>query len=205
MSVDNDHNDSFKRLTKDVEEAKAREEALSHQLQEAQEEFRRLEEADDKMKALEERRSSLQKLQSHLKDKEQEGVKLLAKIDSLKQTDSPAPSSKFFKTPRNLSIYRSPIMPSPRKKLAKDSKTSSVGDKGDGEASDIVPVTPRRSSFKMAAASSGRTVSASPIRSFLVPPRKSPVRSSRMSQDSSVSRTMKSPNLDLMSMSDSSQ
>merc|ERR1712110_1177622 len=157
---DNDHNDSFKRLTKDVEEAK---------------------------------------------DKEQEGAELLAKVDSLKKTDSPAPSSKFFKTPRNLSIYRSPTMPSPRKKLAKDSKTAPVGDKGDGQASDIVPVTPRRSSFKMAPASSGRTVSASPIRSFLVPPRKSPVRSSRMSQVSSVSRTMKSPNLDLMSMSDSSQ
>merc|ERR1712110_515627 len=205
---DNDHNDSFKRLTKDVEEAKAREEALSRQLQKAQEELKRIEEADvinDKMKALEERRTSLQKLRSHLKDKEQEGAELLAKVDSLKKTDSPAPSSKFFKTPRNLSIYRSPTMPSPRKKLAKDLKTSPVGDKGDGQASDIVPVTPRRSSFKMAPASSGRTVSASPIRSFLVPPRKSPVRSSRMSQVSSVSRTMKSPNLDLMSMSDSSQ
>merc|ERR1740129_686891 len=89
---DNDHNDSFKRLTNDVDEAKAREETLSHQLQDTLEELKRIEEAevvDDKLKALEVKRLSLKELQSHLKEREQEGSKLLAKIDSLKQTDTP--------------------------------------------------------------------------------------------------------------------
>ena len=43
------------------------------------------------------------------------------------------------------------------------------------------------------------------IRSFLGPPRKSPVKSYGLAQVSSISRARQSPNLDLMSMSDSSQ
>ena len=96
--------------------------------------------------ALEGKKSSLQELEKHLKEREKEGAKLHTKLDSLKQTDSPAPNSKFFKTPRSIFNYRSSTMPSPRKKMAKDSKRSpATSAKGDSEVFDAtVPLTPKR-------------------------------------------------------------
>ena len=92
--------------------------------------------------------ASIAKLEAHYNERVEEGKKLEAQMESLKETDSPhpTPSSKFFKTPRTMSSYKSPVIPSPRKKL----KTSGV--------SASVPVTPstprRRVNFSLHASSS---------------------------------------------------
>ena len=67
----------------------------------------------------------------------EEGKKLEAQMESLKETDSPHPilSSKFIKTPRTMSNYKSPVIPSPRKKLKTSGVSASVP---------VTPSTPRR-------------------------------------------------------------
>ena len=68
---------------------------------------------------VEEAKNNLAALERHLKDRK-EGTKLESQLDNLKQYDSPNPAGKFFKTPRSqaLPFYKSPIVPSPRKKMA---------------------------------------------------------------------------------------
>ena len=144
-----ENNDSFKNLTIDVQKVKTQEELMYCQLQKALTDLLRMEKSVnlvEETSALEGKKSFLQELEKHLKEREQEGAKLNTKLDSLKQTDSPAPNSKFFKTPRSIFNYRSSTMPSPRKKMAKDSKRSpATSAKGDSEVFDAtVPLTPKR-------------------------------------------------------------
>ena len=149
---DNENNDSFKSLTIDVQKVKTREEVMNCQLQTALTDLQRMENSVDLNEeinataTLEGKKSSLQDLEKHLKEREQEGAKLHTKLDFLKQTDSPAPSSRSFKTPRSFFNYRSQAMPSPRKKIAKDSqRIPAVSSKGDGQVLDAtVPSTPKR-------------------------------------------------------------
>ena len=146
-----ENNDSFKNLTIDVQKVKTQEELMYCQLQKALTDLLRMEKSVnlvEETSALEGKKSSLQELEKHLKEREQEGAKLHTKLDSLKQTDSPAPNSKFFKTPRSIFNYRSSTMPSPRKKMAKDKdskRSPATSAKGDSEVFDAtVPLTPKR-------------------------------------------------------------
>ena len=81
--------------------------------------------------------ASIAKLEAHYNERVEEGKKLEAQMESLKETDSshPTPSSKFFKTPRTMSSYKSPVIPSPRKKLKTSGVSASVP---------VTPSTPRR-------------------------------------------------------------
>ena len=81
--------------------------------------------------------NSIAKLEAHYNERVEEGKKLQAQMEFLKEADSPhpTPSSKFFKTPRTMSNYKSPVIPSPRKKLKTSGVSASVP---------VTPSTPRR-------------------------------------------------------------
>ena len=89
------------------------------------------------LKDTEDLTASIAKLEAHYNERVEEEKKLEAQMESLKETDSPhpTPSSKFFKTPRTMSSYKSPVIPSPRKKLKTSGVSASVP---------ATPSTPRR-------------------------------------------------------------
>merc|ERR1712025_782321 len=193
-----DLKDDIERLSKSLESNSTKLKVLMADLEKIDEDEDMNDGAFKIFNQVEEAKNSLTSLERHLKERREEGTKLESQLENLKQYDSPNPAGRFFKTPRTQALpsYKSPIIPSPRKKMATgDVKTP--------------PSTPRRSSLVSVASTSGRSAPVTPMRSFLEPPRVSPRKTNRFRLSSSSIRSSgdkASKNaLDIMSMSESSQ
>ena len=116
-----DLQDDIERLSKNFESNSTKLEILMVDLEKIDENVDVNDEASKVLNQVEEAKNSLAALERHLKDRKEEGTKLESQLENLKQyDDSPNPSGRFFKTPRSqaLPFYKSPIIPSPRKKMA---------------------------------------------------------------------------------------
>jgi len=194
-----DLKDDIERLSKSLESNSTKLKVLMADLEKIDEDEDMNDGAFKIFNQVEEAKNSLTSLERHLKERREEGTKLESQLENLKQYDSPNPAGRFFKTPRTQALpsYESPIIPSPRKKMAT------------GDSVKTPPSTPRRSPLLSIVSSSGRSVPVTPMRSFLAPPRVSPKKINRLRSSSSSIRSCgdkTSRNVfDVMSMSESSQ
>ena len=129
-----DLKDDIERLSKSLESNSTKLKVLMADLEKIDEDEDMNDGAFKIFNQVEEAKNSLTSLERHLKERREEGTKLESQLENLKQYDSPNPAGRFFKTPRTQALpsYKSPIIPSPRKKMAT------------GDSVKTPPSTPRR-------------------------------------------------------------
>ena len=141
---DRENEECFKKLQEEIHTFRKELEFKRLQLDKKFLELKQIEEMEEEndlsskyLKDTDDLTDSIAKLEAHYNERVEEGKKLEALMESLKETDSPHPilSSKFIKTPRTMSNYKSPVIPSPRKKLKTSGVSASVP---------VTPSTPRR-------------------------------------------------------------
>ena len=114
-----DLKDDIDKLNKNLESNSSKIEFLMMELNKVDEDEDQ-NEASKVLKQVEEVKTSLVALETHLKERREEGSKLELQLENLKEYETPNPEGRFFKTPKTQATpcYKSPIMPSPRKKIA---------------------------------------------------------------------------------------